>query len=335
MYSGDGVQGIQNYGSAHNIKVEQDNSPGMNLNINNAGTSTGTGTGTDEEYGSCGSRANSNRNGRSGSYSGNGERVRRPKRFKKIACTECRQQKAKCDASDKQPGPCTRCQKRNIPCRLDGEFKRTFKRAKIDELVKEYEIIKSRLQVNPNSNPDGAAPKLNLQPLQQQHHQQTFPQTQFLPPLPTLQRSQTFTSQPTPLPDPNIFHPVSLGQGHSGANTLASAGATPNTAAFLSTITNIPHSPSLTRSFSPVQVQAQSMIHRTNSPLGLLSASANQFVNGPAPTSTSTNTNTNINNTNTNTNTNASTTVSGQPNGMSRIWQPVQLEYSDIGCKCL
>jgi transcriptional regulatory protein LEU3 len=323
MYSGDGVQGIQNYGSAHNIKVEQDNSPGMNLSINNAGTSTGTGTGTDEEYGSCGSRTNSNRNGRSGSYSGNGERVRRPKRFKKIACTECRQQKAKCDASDKQPGPCTRCQKRNIPCRLDGEFKRTFKRAKIDELVKEYEIIKSRLQVNPNSNPDGAAPKLNLQPLQQQHHQQTFPQTQFLPPLPTLQRSQTFTSQPTPLPDPNIFHPVSLGQGHSGANTLASAGATPNTAAFLSTITNIPHSPSLTRSFSPVQVQAQSMIHRTNSPLGLLSASTNQFVNGPAPTSTSTSTNTNINNTNTNTN--ASTTVSGQPNGMSRIGSPYNL----------
>lgn len=72
----------------------------------------------------------------------------RNRKSKKIACTECRQQKAKCDAFEKNPDPCTRCSKRKIECRLDGDFKRTFKRAKIDELVKEYEIIKSKLQSN-------------------------------------------------------------------------------------------------------------------------------------------------------------------------------------------
>lgn len=78
-------------------------------------------------------------------------KISKSKKFKKIACTECRQQKAKCDAFEMSPNPCTRCIKRNIPCRLDSDFKRTFKRAKLDELVKEYEIIKSKLKNNPES----------------------------------------------------------------------------------------------------------------------------------------------------------------------------------------
>jgi transcriptional regulatory protein LEU3 len=108
---------------------------------------------------------------------------KRSKRFKKIACTECRQQKAKCDASDKQPGPCTRCSKRQIPCRLDCDFKRTFKRAKIDELVKEYEIIKSKLQMNPELI-IGKDKSIIASPIQQQ----------FSPNLQTMQKFPNYLS---------------------------------------------------------------------------------------------------------------------------------------------
>ncbi|TID23214.1 hypothetical protein CANINC_003231 [Pichia inconspicua] len=111
-----------------------------------------------------------------GSYSdstqnnGNDKSKRHSKRFKKIACTECRQQKAKCDASDKAPEPCSRCVKRGIPCRLDSDFKRTFKRAKIDELVKEYEIIKSKLHRKPNNVNKEVSPITSyISPINSQH----------------------------------------------------------------------------------------------------------------------------------------------------------------------
>lgn len=147
---------------------------------------------------------------------------KKSKRCKKIACTECRQQKAKCDASEKAPGPCTRCLKRKITCRLDGDFKRTFKRAKIDELVKEYEIIKSKLQLNPNLI---IGKDLNQSQLPIASHQ-----TQYSPQLKPIQHQQepnpnfiglqnstandpTFNTLNTlnnssSLPDPNIFHPT-------------------------------------------------------------------------------------------------------------------------------
>ncbi|ONH74886.1 Regulatory protein LEU3 [Pichia kudriavzevii] len=114
---------------------------------------------------------------------------KRSKRSKKIACTECRQQKAKCDASERQPHPCSRCEKRKIPCKLDSEFKRTFKRAKIDELVKEYEIIKSKLNSNMLNDTKQIPVQIQQQPppLQQQQQPQPQPQAQtqqsFLPPI--------------------------------------------------------------------------------------------------------------------------------------------------------
>lgn len=61
-------------------------------------------------------------------------------RSKKIACTECRQQKAKCDAFKMAAGePCTRCRKRSIPCKLIQDFKRTYKRARLPPLGMSYE----------------------------------------------------------------------------------------------------------------------------------------------------------------------------------------------------
>jgi len=120
----------------------------------------------------------------------------RNKKTKKIACTECRQQKARCDAFERNPDPCTRCTRRNIECRLDGDFKRTFKRAKIDELVKEYEIIKSKLQTNSPSL-QGNSPN-NFRPSPASDHSSVNnmnslnspqPKRVLSPPLQNLQRS--------------------------------------------------------------------------------------------------------------------------------------------------
>ena len=71
---------------------------------------------------------------------------KRKKKPKKIACRECRQQKARCDAFSRAPGPCSRCAKRKIKCVLDSEYKRTFKRVQIAQMERDYELMRQRLQ---------------------------------------------------------------------------------------------------------------------------------------------------------------------------------------------
>ncbi|ODV93552.1 hypothetical protein PACTADRAFT_36162 [Pachysolen tannophilus NRRL Y-2460] len=68
------------------------------------------------------------------------------KRVKRLACVECRQQKSKCDAYEKQPNPCTRCVKRNLPCTLKPDYKRTYKRARIAQIEKEFSDLRRTLQ---------------------------------------------------------------------------------------------------------------------------------------------------------------------------------------------
>ena len=226
-------------------------------------------------------------------------KVSRSKRFKKIACTECRQQKAKCDANDKAPNSCTRCIKRGIRCRLDSDFKRTFKRAKIDELVKEYEIIKSKLQVNPDlvnlkdfrSQSGSPISHMNGEDIQGANSistvSHTMPnlsfglttaasplngQSQFLPPLKSLQRASNYlnnsfkTTNGSPLPDPNIFHP-------SANNNMITSASTsiPNTGQPLHRSNTLP----LNRSTSPLatanrsQYSPLNLINRPQSPLNI------------------------------------------------------------------
>lgn len=63
-------------------------------------------------------------------------------KIRRLACTECRQQKSRCDATEHYPNPCSRCQKKGIPCQLIPEFKRTQKRARIELIEKEFEKLK-------------------------------------------------------------------------------------------------------------------------------------------------------------------------------------------------
>ncbi|KAL2868058.1 uncharacterized protein BJX67DRAFT_60109 [Aspergillus lucknowensis] len=64
------------------------------------------------------------------------------KRGKK-ACTECRQQKARCDASQRQP--CTRCERMKTECVISDPFRREHKRQKYSLLEKEAEEMRRQL----------------------------------------------------------------------------------------------------------------------------------------------------------------------------------------------
>ncbi|KAG7664787.1 LEU3 [[Candida] subhashii] len=64
---------------------------------------------------------------------------------KRMACVECRQQKSRCDAHEKHPNPCTRCSKKGLKCDLKSDYKRTYKRARIAQIEKEFSELKKTL----------------------------------------------------------------------------------------------------------------------------------------------------------------------------------------------
>ncbi|CCD24336.1 leucine-responsive transcriptional regulator LEU3 NDAI_0D00220 [Naumovozyma dairenensis CBS 421] len=64
---------------------------------------------------------------------------------RKFACVECRQQKSKCDAYDKAPDPCTKCQKKGVPCVLKKDFRRTYKRARNEAIEKRFKELTQTL----------------------------------------------------------------------------------------------------------------------------------------------------------------------------------------------
>ncbi len=81
-------------------------------------------------------------------YNPQQQQHQRPKtssRAKKMACVECRQQKSKCDAQEKYPNPCSRCSKKGISCSLQSDYKRTYKRAKFQQIEEELEELKKNL----------------------------------------------------------------------------------------------------------------------------------------------------------------------------------------------
>lgn len=65
-----------------------------------------------------------------------------PKRKK--ACTECRQQKAKCDVYLNPEQPCSRCRKVKAQCVICDPFKREPKRQRLSQLQEEVEELRRR-----------------------------------------------------------------------------------------------------------------------------------------------------------------------------------------------
>ncbi|KAF9893650.1 hypothetical protein FE257_010962 [Aspergillus nanangensis] len=75
------------------------------------------------------------------------------KRSKK-ACTECRQQKAKCDAYEREGKPCTRCAKMKAQCVISDPFRREHKRKRLSELEHEADTLRQRLRSSNSAHPE-------------------------------------------------------------------------------------------------------------------------------------------------------------------------------------
>ncbi|KAK6457955.1 uncharacterized protein RJT20DRAFT_125838 [Scheffersomyces xylosifermentans] len=83
---------------------------------------------------------------------------------KRMACVECRQQKSKCDAHERLPDPCTRCTKKGLKCDLKSDYKRTYKRARIAQIEKEFSELKRTLTTSQAAELLGKVPSLSQHP---------------------------------------------------------------------------------------------------------------------------------------------------------------------------
>ncbi|KAJ5698831.1 hypothetical protein N7462_000836 [Penicillium macrosclerotiorum] len=71
----------------------------------------------------------------------------------KKACTECRQQKAKCDVYLNPEQPCSRCRKVKANCVISDPFKREHKRKRLSELERESEDLRRKLRASYPAEP--------------------------------------------------------------------------------------------------------------------------------------------------------------------------------------
>ncbi|AOA63631.1 Putative transcription factor [Komagataella phaffii] len=61
------------------------------------------------------------------------------------SCTHCRQHKIKCNASERYPQPCQRCEKMNLNCEIDPQF-RPKKGSQIQSLKNDVDELKSKIE---------------------------------------------------------------------------------------------------------------------------------------------------------------------------------------------
>ena len=62
------------------------------------------------------------------------------------SCTFCRQHKIKCNASERFPGACLRCEKMNLKCEIDPQF-RPKKGLQIQTLKLDVNDLKAKMEV--------------------------------------------------------------------------------------------------------------------------------------------------------------------------------------------
>lgn len=115
---------------------------------------------------------------------------------RRMACVECRQQKSRCDAHERYPQPCTRCTKKGLRCNLKSDYKRTYKRARIAQIEREFSELKKNLTpsqaaelvsklptLTNNSTPSTSPQVLNPQPIRHDQYESRPVFTQFQPSL--------------------------------------------------------------------------------------------------------------------------------------------------------
>ncbi|KAK9320890.1 hypothetical protein V1517DRAFT_194027 [Lipomyces orientalis] len=89
---------------------------------------------------------------------------------KNAACTECRQQKMRCegDPSIWDPPACSRCRRLKIPCVFSAPFRRTHKRKRLQELEEETTALKRQLLSASPAAPGNHLPSGHAQPPRQE-----------------------------------------------------------------------------------------------------------------------------------------------------------------------
>ena len=65
------------------------------------------------------------------------------------ACTSCRQVKLRCDAKEKAPEPCTRCESQKLECKMDPHFRRVPARRALEDVASRLNIIQEALGLDP------------------------------------------------------------------------------------------------------------------------------------------------------------------------------------------
>lgn len=79
-----------------------------------------------------------------------------------IACTTCRQVKLRCDAQQRFPAPCTRCEKQVKTCVFDPRFKRQVVRGTLQKVIEEKEELEKLVDSLKNgSRASDASPSIH------------------------------------------------------------------------------------------------------------------------------------------------------------------------------
>ena len=66
------------------------------------------------------------------------------------ACTACRQVKLRCDAREKAPSPCSRCEQQGLECKMDPTFKRVPARRALEEVSNRLNHLQRSLGLDQN-----------------------------------------------------------------------------------------------------------------------------------------------------------------------------------------
>lgn len=90
------------------------------------------------------------------------DRPDRPVKKARKACTECRQQKARCDAYLTPGEPCSRCRRLRLQCIISDPFKREHKRKRLSDLEKEAALLRRRLKHTASLSENGISPARHL-----------------------------------------------------------------------------------------------------------------------------------------------------------------------------
>lgn len=67
------------------------------------------------------------------------------------ACTSCRQVKLRCDAKEKAPDSCTRCETQRLDCKMDPHFKRVPARRALEDVASRLNYLQEALGLDPTA----------------------------------------------------------------------------------------------------------------------------------------------------------------------------------------